>query len=262
MNNPAATPRQRVKAARIASRYKHAYATSVPNAPTVIVVDDKFGFKVDPEVARAERDDRLREEMLGATRHTRKAGSEEEKAANREWWEIRRRGAERSVLLKYSPAYTADDVKKDTDRLKEFSRRRAERKKLTPEQDAEETHLAARVASYQSKPERLARYKLNAAEDNELQELRGLYREIAAEIDKMDLLYSREFDREVEIAGKAGLDFGAALVAASNACVRLKRPGFSYPMELLSLDIVQTIREAREDRNRSRAARRVLPTVE
>jgi len=31
----------------------------------MIVAEDKFGFKVDPELARAERDDHVRERRLG-----------------------------------------------------------------------------------------------------------------------------------------------------------------------------------------------------
>jgi hypothetical protein len=63
MTDPAATPRQRVKAAGVAARYKHPYAGGLEE-PIVVVGADKFGFKVDPELARAERDDQLRESRL------------------------------------------------------------------------------------------------------------------------------------------------------------------------------------------------------
>src|SRR4029077_16747072 len=48
MTDAAANPRQRVKAAAIAARYKHALAGGA-EAPSIVVVADKFGFKVDPE---------------------------------------------------------------------------------------------------------------------------------------------------------------------------------------------------------------------
>jgi hypothetical protein len=60
MADPAASARERLKAAKVAARYKHAVGEQA-KAPNTIVVEDKFGFKVDPELARAERDDRLRE---------------------------------------------------------------------------------------------------------------------------------------------------------------------------------------------------------
>src|SRR6266516_2625881 len=46
MGDPTATPRQRVKAAAVAARYKHAYAHALgTDAPSMTVVEDKFGFK-------------------------------------------------------------------------------------------------------------------------------------------------------------------------------------------------------------------------
>jgi hypothetical protein len=153
MADPTATPRQRVKAAGVAARYKHAYAhAGGTEAPTVLVVEDKFGFKVDPELARAERDDRLREAMLGATSHKRKKGSFEEKAAEQELEQIRKRRAELVARLSFPDGYAYADLQNDLNRLAQLSSKRSSRKKLTPEEDAEEAHLAVRVLHPQAKP--------------------------------------------------------------------------------------------------------------
>jgi hypothetical protein len=90
MADPAATPRQRAKAAAIAARYKHAYAGGA-EAPSIIVAEDRFSFKVAPELARAERDDRVREIRLDEF----KPHSAEGIAAARELEQIRQRRAER-----------------------------------------------------------------------------------------------------------------------------------------------------------------------
>ena len=108
MNDPAATPRQRVKAAAVSARYKHAYAGG-PEAPSVIVGEDKFGFKVDPELARGERDDRLRESRLAEF----EPRSAEGIAAARELEQISQRRAERLVLIKFPAGYTYGDHEAD-----------------------------------------------------------------------------------------------------------------------------------------------------
>jgi hypothetical protein len=263
MNDPAVAPRQRVRAARIASRYKHPYAT-VPDAPTVIVVEDKFGFKVDRDLARAERDDMLRRQALDANWFRFEKGSDEKKAADQEREDIRERHDERLARLTCPPDYTDSDRHADQMRLKQLHSKRLDGQKLTPEEDAKEAHLAARVASYElvllaearyreleerqavdylaarvaprePKPEGLAEarireleerqavgYTLNTAEGTELQELRARYPEIAAKIDKIDLVYWHHYERELKIAEKAGLDLGAAIRQASDVCLRLK----------------------------------------
>jgi hypothetical protein len=236
MNDPSATPRQRVKAAGVAARYKHPPA-GAPDAPTVIVVEDKFGFKVDPELARAERDDRLRAKWLDESGFRFEEGSDEEKAVKEKWAQIRKRRAERLALLQYPQGYLADDLAKDCKRLEELMKTRIERKKLTPEEDAEEAHLATRVASYQLNPELLGKagirdleersaigLQLTAAEEQELRDLRKRYPELAAEIDLLDLRYMHYWGRELEKARKAGLGWKTAVHQARDLCVGLRDP--------------------------------------
>jgi hypothetical protein len=238
MSDPTATPRQRVKAAGVAARYKHAPAAAGPAAiPTVIVVEDKFGFKVDPELARGERDDMRSQDLLFKNWFRREKGSDEERAANQELAQIGKRRSERLARLKYPQGYTAEDLTKDRKRLEQLRKARFERKKLTPEEDAEEAHLAARVAAYQLNPELLAKARiraleerravgseLTAAEEEELRHLRGRYPEYAGVMDLMDLAYLYHRRREVEIARKAGLDTSASYEQADVICLRLRNP--------------------------------------
>jgi uncharacterized protein YnzC (UPF0291/DUF896 family) len=209
MGDPAASPRQRVKAAAVAARYTHARA-GVPGAPTVIVVDDKFDFKVDPEVARAERDDRVREATLKANWYKRKS-SYEKKAGDQELEQIGKRRAERLALVKFLDGYTSVDREADQKRLNELYSKRRSRKKLAPEEDAEEAHLAVRVLHPEVKKfdpglrwscqiyiewptTRIAELDervvggetLTAAEEAERQNLRRQYPQSAAEADTLD----------------------------------------------------------------------------
>ena len=241
MGDPAVTPRQRVKAAAIAARYKHAYAGGT-EAPTVLVVEDKFGFKVDPELARAERDDSVREDTLRATSHMRKKDSVEAKAAEQELEQIGKRRAERLALVRFPAGYTYGDRQDDTKRLAQLYSKRLSRKKLTAEEDAEEAHLAVRVLSPVPVPkprepapemecpmsrmveleERVLAGDTTAADEEGLQDLRSRYPEIAADVDRLDHRYRYWLRREQVIGRKAGLDWWDAYRAAEEKCERLR----------------------------------------
>jgi hypothetical protein len=149
MNDPEAKPQQRIKAARVAARYKHAQADAeeVP-----IILEDEFGFKIDPALARAIRDDEVRQRLLYAEGvHIRLLenfqGTPEGKAYKRELAEIAARRIEYWKALKAveRPAgYTLVEAEKDEERLDEFLKRRRYREKLTREEDLEEAYLYAR----------------------------------------------------------------------------------------------------------------------
>jgi hypothetical protein len=242
MKDPAATPQQRVKAAGVAARYKHAYAGGA-EASTVIVGEDKFGFKVDPELARAERDDRVREAMLCTNRYKLKKGSDEEKAGDQELERIGERRAERVAPVKFPDGYAHGDREADQRRLQQLYSKRLSRKKLTPEEDAEEAHLAVRVLSPEPAPmprqpfsemewpmsrmveleERVLAGDTTPAEEDELQDLRSRNAEIAANVDRLDR-YRYCFRREREKAEKAGLGWWAAYRTAQEKCWPLRDP--------------------------------------
>jgi hypothetical protein len=223
MSDPAASPRQRVKAAAVAARYTHAHA-GWREAPAMIVVEDKFGFKVDPELARAERDDQILEGRLAVF----KPRSAEGLAAQRELEQIAKCRAERMAVVKFPADYTSHDRGADQERLDTLYSKRGSRNKLTAEEEAEEAHLAVRVLN--PKVEKLVpsiewlresemewpmsriveleerfvvgETPLTAAEADELNDLRGRYPEIATEVDKLDHQYRYWLRRETEITEK------------------------------------------------------------
>lgn len=189
MIDPDATAGQRMRAARIAARYKHSQAR-LDEMP--VIIEDKFGFDIDPLVARAIRDDWKRAKFLWALGAGRPQGSEKEIA------ECEARVRKRGETLTCPPGYTALQAKKDGRRLLEFYN---SRDKLSPEEDAQEAHIAARVAAYEASPEPEARSRiawldweviskrgLSAAEQSELDELRKRYPELPDDPD--DPLFS------------------------------------------------------------------------
>jgi hypothetical protein len=245
MCDPAAGPRQRVRAAGVAARYKHPFAGL--EAQCVIVGEDRFGFKVDPALARAERDDRLREGGL----KTFKERSAEGLAAKPELERIAKRRAERIALVKFPEGYSYDDSVADQRRLGELYSKRLSRKRLTPEEDAEEAHLAVRVlhpgadildgvrpifswwAKYEMKwpmtrmvelEERVLAGDTTAAEEDELRDLRTRHPDIAADVDRLDNEYNYCVRQETEKAKKAGLDGCDARQAAEQKCEQLRDP--------------------------------------
>jgi hypothetical protein len=132
--------------------------------------------------------------------------------------------------------HAVDDLANDRKRLDELSKARLDQTTLTPQEDAEETQLAARIVIYEHDPElldetrireleeRWAGSPLTASEEGELRDLRECYPEFAAVMDLMDLRYLYERTRELEIARKAGLDFDAMCQQAEVICLRLRDP--------------------------------------
>jgi hypothetical protein len=149
MNDPEATPQQRIKAARVAARYRHAQADA---EEMPVVIEDNFGFKIDLGLARSIRNDEVRQRLLYAEgvqiglRGYLK-GTPQGKAYERELAEIAARRNEHWKALKAveRPAgYTLIEAEKDEERLDEFLKRRRHREKLTREEDLEEAYLYAR----------------------------------------------------------------------------------------------------------------------
>jgi hypothetical protein len=225
MADPAASARERLKAAKVAARYKHAFGERA-KVPNTIVVEDKFGFKVDAELARAERDDRLREHRLGQFRPRTAEGI----AAKGQLEQIAKRREERLARLKFPDGYTYGDRQVDEKRLGELYAKRLSRKRLTPEEEAEEAHLAVRVLNPEATkppvvtiPSSFDKYKMewpmtrmveleerviagvsDPAEEEELRQLRSHHPEIAADVDRLDNLYNYWVRQEREKAEKSG----------------------------------------------------------
>src|SRR4029077_15622933 len=129
------------------------------------------------------------------------------------------------------------------------------RKKLTPEEDAEEVHLAVRVLSPEAvvvlSPEaakeaelhlfgmkiewptsRIAELDervvggetLTAAEEAERQDLRRRHPDSAAQADRLDHRYRYWYHKETAIAENAGKNLFDALQAAGDKCKKLRDP--------------------------------------
>jgi hypothetical protein len=252
MNDPTASPEQRVKAANVAARYKHPFAGE-SDVPTVSVVEDKFGFKVDPQLARAERDDRLRESNLKVFKERSAAGI----AAKPELERIEKRRAERVALVQFPDGYSYDDREADRKRLGELYGKRLSRKKLTPEEDAEEAHLAVRVLypkalkpravvisdfSIEWPTTRIAELDervvggevLTPPEEAERQELRRRYPESAAQADRIDHRYRYWLRKEREIALKSGMEYSKAADAKCEALRDQTKIAYAdLPMKLI-----------------------------
>ena len=143
MADPEVTSGQRIKAARVAARYKHsqAHPDELP-----IVIEDKFGFKIDPLVARAMRDALLRKEHLWCLGVTRPEGSDKEMDR------LGNRVSDLGKTVECPVDYTRLDVEEDEKRLREFYIMRNSFRKLTPEEDAEEAHLVARIEAHRCSP--------------------------------------------------------------------------------------------------------------
>jgi hypothetical protein len=285
MVDPAASPRQRLRAAKIAARYTHAYGERA-EAASMVVAEDKFGFKVDAELARAERADRLRESRLKPFRPRTAEGI----AAAPELERIAKRREERVAGVKFPDGYTYDDRQKDEKRLGQLHGKRLSRKKLTPEEEAEEVHLAVRILNPKTiypKTEipvaapfpGLGKYKMEwpmtrmveleervlagdttAAEEEELKDLRSHHPQIAVDVDRLDHQYNYCVRRETEKAFKAGLSVCDAIQAERDACGPLRDPrkmrdleelregpvGRIHELETLRFDNVLTPEEADE----------------
>jgi uncharacterized protein YnzC (UPF0291/DUF896 family) len=229
------------------------------------VAEDKFGFKVDPKLARAERDDRVREIRLDEF----KPRSAEGIAAARELEQIRQRRAERVAQVKFPDGYFHGDREADKKRLQQLYSKRLSRRKFTPEEDAEEAHLAVRVLGPVAVPvlspevakarqlepmtiewptSRIAELDervvggetLTAAEEAERQDLRRRYPDSAAQADMIDHRYRYWLRKETEIAEKAGMNFFDATRAARDKCEKLRDP---TKIERVDLHLPDKIRQ-------------------
>ncbi len=151
MNDPDATPQQRIKAVRVAARYKHALADA---GEMPIVIEDKFGFKIDPALARSIRDDEVRNKDLWYSGTVLRDASSPDQAYRREREAMAARSTEyRKALeaVECPAAYTALEADKDRTRVSEFYKRRRRLEKLTREENIEEAHLFARLEVRQAR---------------------------------------------------------------------------------------------------------------
>jgi hypothetical protein len=190
MRDPEAAPRQRARAARIAARYKH----RPPEAPPQLV-EDEFGFKIDPVVARAIRDIAAKCDALAAALEhiwETKAPPAEKIAEYERLLKERDRQIETIAVPEtyHWPDLQSDDQRMEDIRALAKSRGKKSQGKLGPDEDAEEVYLIARTEAYRACPRhrawcRISELEVSRAEgrpltEGELSELDGLLAEFPA----------------------------------------------------------------------------------
>lgn len=162
MRDPQTPPHLRIRLAHIVAPYVHLKIAYGMRPEDTLVVDDPFGFVIDPAVAMALRDDKLRVKYLEQTPHMRPAGD------HREQEELLARIEESERTLICPAEYTELEAGKDQTQLNELERRRNSPRrndKLTEEEDAEEAHLMARLAVYRRSPQALAEAEARSREE-------------------------------------------------------------------------------------------------
>ena len=120
-----------MRAARVAARYKHRPPEDLP-----CLVEDEFGFKIDPAVAKAVCEIK-RQALRSDTR------KQERLAA---WLR------EHIETIACPDSYGGLDLENDEKRSQELRERRGTKVKLSAEEDAEEAYLTTRAEVYRATP--------------------------------------------------------------------------------------------------------------
>jgi hypothetical protein len=182
MHDPYAPPRQRIKAARLAAPYLHRppHPDEMP-----VAIHDPFGFDIDPALAKAMRDDKLRRGQLYKERAAAEKKNGTRPDPSREEIELEARFAERVKALRVPAGYGPRQVDRDRVRLRALASKRYDPDSyLTGAEISEEAHLIVRSAAYVMSPGRQQRSRiewliekhfgngLTAAEQSELDALR------------------------------------------------------------------------------------------
>ena len=161
MHDPDAAPRERIKAARAAAPYLHAHPEM---ADMPIVIEDPFGFPVDPVVAKEIREDQERAVALRSRRMLTleeaidafKTGRSPPDIESPEYRELTANISKR-LKMDCPASYGAKEEREDQARLAELSPKsngHASKRPLAAEEVAERDHLQFRLWLYQVSPAR------------------------------------------------------------------------------------------------------------
>jgi hypothetical protein len=210
MRDEAAAPRQRFRAARIAARYQHK-----PPARPVHLVEDEFGFKIDPAVAKAVAEIKAR---CGTAAPANTADARPADASLRGLIDT----------IECPDCYSSLDLLRDEARLKQFWAGRGPRAKFTPEEAAERDYLITRIEVYRASGRhhawcRMAQlenyrtfgYTLTEDRRAELERLRAQFPTIAQQVDGIDLSrgliwLSLQLYRKLNAAKERGVELSEA----------------------------------------------------
>jgi hypothetical protein len=154
MTDPEGTLRQRARAAQVAARYKHKPADYERSAA---LVEDEFGFKIDPQVARTIREIAGECDCLADRSEPSPADIQKHKTLLKEL-------REQIATIECSATYSWADLKNDKERLKEIQEQRRQQRKLPPDRDAEEAYLIARMEAYRATPKHQAWCRISGLE--------------------------------------------------------------------------------------------------
>jgi hypothetical protein len=201
MTDPDADPKERMRAAQVAARYTHR-----PPAEKPQLVEDEFGFRIDPVVAKAVR--AIKGQSVDSDTKN-KAGraikSQSVESDTKQQDQLAERLREQVGTIECPECYGERDLEKDTARLDELRARRGTKAKLTAEEDAEEAYLTTRAEVYRATPQHHAwhrilafqryltlGYTLTADELGELDQLRARFPKIARQLAGIDGLTEQD----------------------------------------------------------------------
>jgi hypothetical protein len=190
-------PHLRIRVAAMVAPYVHAKRVTVDpseNPVQTVVVDDPYGFKIEPAVARALRDDKQQLTFpWSSERYPYRAEAAAEMA------ELKGRIAEIGKTLECPSGYTLMDAREDGQRLNELDSIRRRGAVLTTAEDVEDAHLRARLEAYDRSPKGVGRrriselkfsMRLTPAEENELADLQARYPDLPLDMTKHPLYRS------------------------------------------------------------------------
>ena len=198
----------RLRVASILAPYLHAKATPEAESEAEFVVEDQYGFSVEPGLAKNLMDT---EKALYELPHwwTKGEGSYEEQQHV-----LRKRLAPAKKSLRCPETYRWEDLAKDNGRLSQLAAKR-EAQGLTPPEDAEEVHLRARTFSHENSAEHAERegrrdrrnalyakwkdYSITEEEQQEFDDLRASLRDI--DPDPVSWDFHRQVCLEARIRG-------------------------------------------------------------
>jgi uncharacterized protein YnzC (UPF0291/DUF896 family) len=186
MTDPEATPRQRMRAAKVAAPYKHRPPEELP-----YLVEDEFGFKIDPAVAKAVCEIK-RQALRSDTR------KQERLAA---WLR------EHIETIECPDSYGGLDLENDEKRLQELRERRGTKVKPNAEEDAEEAYLTTRAEVYRATPAyQQANLARKAQIDRDIEWVRAQVIESRARSERIRTLALRHLDQKLTPAEEHELE--------------------------------------------------------
>jgi hypothetical protein len=245
MRDAEAAPRQRVRAARVAARYKHR-----PPEGSVNLVEDEFGFKIDPVVAKAVREIKAQRDALSPARWSKPPPADIKKSEG-----LLGRLREQIETIDCPDGYGGLDLDNDETRVAELQARRRTQVKLTRDEDAEEAYLVARSEVYRTTPKHQAWCRFY-----ELEKYRALgYTLTTSELSELEALRTQFPTSAQQIVGSDWTkgDFSLS-VKIPNKMAEARRHGDELDLEQAKRAVIEEVRQENSARKRKTSDVRVV----